>query len=144
MGGALTRYRVIAWIVGVALVVLVLIGMPLKYGFDNPSVVGVVGVAHGWLYMLYLALTFDLSRRAELAAEADAAGDARRHRAVRLVLRRAAGEPVGGGRAAAAYPGAGRGLSAAHRGGRHGSAGGGSAQPPMRAASRARRSARLT
>ena len=64
MGGALTRYRVIAWIVGVALVVLVLIGMPLKYGFDNPSVVGVVGVAHGWLYMLYLALTFDLSRRA--------------------------------------------------------------------------------
>ncbi|WP_089158335.1 DUF3817 domain-containing protein [Micromonospora sp. NBS 11-29] len=64
MGGALTRYRVIAWIVGVALVVLVLIGMPLKYGFDDPSVVAVVGVAHGWLYMLYLALTFDLSRRA--------------------------------------------------------------------------------
>ncbi|WBC06618.1 DUF3817 domain-containing protein [Micromonospora sp. WMMA1947] len=63
MGGALTRYRVIAWIVGVALVVLVLIGMPLKYGFDNPSVVGVVGVAHGWLYMVYLALAFDLSRR---------------------------------------------------------------------------------
>ncbi|WP_026268268.1 DUF3817 domain-containing protein [Micromonospora sp. CNB394] len=64
MSGAFTRYRVIAWIVGVALVVLVLIGMPLKYGFDNPGVVGVVGVAHGWLYMLYLALTFDLSRRA--------------------------------------------------------------------------------
>ncbi|NES28904.1 DUF3817 domain-containing protein [Micromonospora terminaliae] len=65
MGGALTRYRVIAWIVGVALVVLVLIGMPLKYGFDNPTVVAVVGTAHGWLYMIYLALTFDLSRRAD-------------------------------------------------------------------------------
>jgi integral membrane protein len=56
---------VIAWIVGVALVVLVLIGMPLKYGFDNPTVVAVVGTAHGWLYMIYLALTFDLSRRAD-------------------------------------------------------------------------------
>ncbi|MEU4480883.1 DUF3817 domain-containing protein [Micromonospora sp. NPDC023966] len=65
MGGALTRYRVIAWIVGVALVVLVLIGMPLKYGFDNPTVVAVVGTAHGWLYMIYLALTFDLSRRTD-------------------------------------------------------------------------------
>ena len=65
MGGAFTRYRVIAWIVGVALVVLVLIGMPLKYGFDNPTVVAVVGTAHGWLYMIYLALTFDLSRRAD-------------------------------------------------------------------------------
>ena len=65
MGGALTRYRVIAWIVGVALVVLVLIGMPLKYGFDNPTVVAVVGTAHGWLYMVYLAATFDLSRRAD-------------------------------------------------------------------------------
>ncbi|WP_229403163.1 DUF3817 domain-containing protein [Micromonospora okii] len=65
MGGALTRYRVIAWIVGVALVVLVLIGMPLKYGFDESGVVAVVGTAHGWLYMLYLAAAFDLSRRAD-------------------------------------------------------------------------------
>ncbi|SCF08612.1 DUF3817 domain-containing protein [Micromonospora mirobrigensis] len=63
MGGALTRYRVIAWIVGVALVVLVLIGMPLKYLFHDATVVAVVGTAHGWLYMLYLAATFDLSRR---------------------------------------------------------------------------------
>ena len=43
MGAAFTRYRVIAWIVGVVLVVLVVIGMPLKYGFDNPIVVEMVG-----------------------------------------------------------------------------------------------------
>lgn len=65
MGGAFTRYRVIAWIVGVALVVLVLVGMPLKYVFGDPTVVAVVGTAHGWLYMLYLAATFDLSRRVD-------------------------------------------------------------------------------
>ncbi|MGN9777898.1 DUF3817 domain-containing protein [Micromonospora sp. H33] len=63
MGAALTRYRVIAWIVGVALILLVVIGMPLKYGFDNPVVVETVGQAHGFLYMVYLVATFDLARR---------------------------------------------------------------------------------
>jgi len=56
---------VIAWIVGVALILLVVIGMPLKYGFDRPIVVETVGQAHGFLYMLYLLAAFDLSRRAE-------------------------------------------------------------------------------
>ncbi|GIJ27525.1 membrane protein [Micromonospora qiuiae] len=64
MRAALTRYRVIAWIVGVVLILLVVIGMPLKYGFDNPVVVETVGQAHGFLYMVYLVAAFDLSRRA--------------------------------------------------------------------------------
>ncbi|MFG1775735.1 DUF3817 domain-containing protein [Micromonospora sp. NPDC049051] len=64
MGAALTRYRVIAWIVGVALILLVVIGMPMKYGFDEPILVETVGQAHGFLYMLYLVAAFDLSRRA--------------------------------------------------------------------------------
>lgn len=63
MRAALTRYRVIAWIVGVVLILLVVIGMPLKYGFDEPIVVETVGQAHGFLYMVYLVATFDLSRR---------------------------------------------------------------------------------
>lgn len=65
MGAALTRYRVIAWIVGVVLILLVVIGMPLKYGFDEPIVVETVGSAHGFLYMVYLVAAFDLSRRAD-------------------------------------------------------------------------------
>jgi integral membrane protein len=63
--GALTRYRIIAWIVGVVLLVLVVVGMPLKYIGHNDSVVAAVGPAHGFLFMVYLALTFDLSRRAQ-------------------------------------------------------------------------------
>ena len=39
MQGALTRYRIIAWIVGVVLILLVVVGMPLKYLADNASVV---------------------------------------------------------------------------------------------------------
>ena len=63
MQGALTRYRIIAWIVGVVLIVLVLIGMPLKYLGDNDAVVAGVGPAHGFLFMVYIAATFDLGRR---------------------------------------------------------------------------------
>jgi integral membrane protein len=62
--GALTRYRIIAWIVGVCLLALVVVGMPLKYLADNPVVVAAVGPAHGFLFMVYLVATFDLSRRA--------------------------------------------------------------------------------
>ncbi len=63
MQGALTRYRIIAWIVGICLIALVVVGMPLKYLADNDTVVAAVGPAHGFLFMVYLALTFDLSRR---------------------------------------------------------------------------------
>ena len=64
MAGALTRYRVIAWIVGVVLLLLVLVAMPLKYLGDNPLMVAVVGPIHGFLFMVYLLASFDLGRRA--------------------------------------------------------------------------------
>lgn len=64
MRAALTRYRVIAYVVGVVLIVLVVIGMPLKYVAGNPVVVETVGPAHGFLYLLYLVAVFDLGRRA--------------------------------------------------------------------------------
>ena len=64
MQGALTRYRIIAWIVGVVLIALVVVGMPLKYLGDNDTVVATIGPFHGFLFMVYLALTFDLGRRA--------------------------------------------------------------------------------
>ena len=65
MQGALTRYRIIAWIVGVVLIALVVVGMPLKYLGDNDTVVAAIGPIHGFLYMVYLVTTFDLSRRAQ-------------------------------------------------------------------------------
>lgn len=67
MKGALTRYRIIAWIVGVVLIALVVVGMPLKYLGDDPVVVEAIGPAHGFLFMIYLVATFDLSRRAQWA-----------------------------------------------------------------------------
>ncbi len=57
---AMKRYRVMAWVVGVGLLVLVLVAMPLKYFADAPLLVAIVGPIHGFLYMGYLALTADL------------------------------------------------------------------------------------
>ena len=72
MKSALTRYRVMATVVGVLLVVLILIGVPLKYlttdGTDlqrlGEWITTYLGVAHGWLYMIFLVTAFWLSRRA--------------------------------------------------------------------------------
>jgi integral membrane protein len=64
MGAALTRYRVIAYVVGVVLIALVIVGMPLKYIWGEPVVVETIGPAHGFLYMIYLLAAFDLGRRA--------------------------------------------------------------------------------
>lgn len=63
--GAWTRYRVMAYIVGVLLVVLTLVGVPLKYLADNDLVVRLTGVPHGWLYMVLLFTAFDLGRRVQ-------------------------------------------------------------------------------
>ena len=61
--GALTRFRVMAYVVGVWLVVLVLVAMPLKYLADSPTLVEIVGPVHGFLYMAYLATAVDLAFR---------------------------------------------------------------------------------
>ncbi|WP_433619484.1 DUF3817 domain-containing protein [Dactylosporangium sp. CA-139114] len=63
MNPALARYRVVAWIVGVLLIVLTA-GTVLKYAAGNETIVAVVGPAHGFLYMVYLVLAADLARRA--------------------------------------------------------------------------------
>lgn len=76
----LTRYRVMANIVGVLLIILVLVGVPLKYAHAiNPDwlpegsslqrtgefITAYLGVAHGWLYMIFLVTAALLARAAK-------------------------------------------------------------------------------
>lgn len=92
MSAALLRYRVMAWIVGVLLVVLILVGVPLA-NFDGTSMWGIfpstpriweqgstphevgeaittyLGVAHGWLYMIFLVMAALLARKARWSIE---------------------------------------------------------------------------
>ena len=67
MSAALTRYRVLAYIVGVLLLILVVVAMPLKYLADRPTMVAVVGPLHGFCYMVYLVTAFDLAVRSRWA-----------------------------------------------------------------------------
>ena len=64
MRKALLRYRVMAYLVGALLVVLTLVGLPLKYVYGDDRVVTWTGIPHGWLYMVLLITAFDLGRRA--------------------------------------------------------------------------------
>lgn len=63
----LTRYRALAYITGVLLVLLT-IGMIGKYLLELDGAAGftsAVGIAHGWLYVLYLVFAFDLGSKAK-------------------------------------------------------------------------------
>ena len=62
--GALMRYRVMAYIVGVGLILLVFAGLPLQFAAHQKMAVQVVGTLHGYLYLVYLASALDLARRA--------------------------------------------------------------------------------
>lgn len=64
LAGAIVRYRVMAYVVGVGLLVLVLIGVPLQYAATVPQVAEIVGPIHGLLYIVYLLSAVDLARRA--------------------------------------------------------------------------------
>lgn len=80
MKAALLRYRVMATIVGILLIVLVLIGLPLHYGYLvapdalpkggtawewGAAISQYLGIAHGWLYMIFVVTAFLLSRKAD-------------------------------------------------------------------------------
>ena len=64
LAAALLRYRVMAYIVGVGLLVLVFVGVPLQYAATVPQVAQIVGPIHGFLYIVYLLAAVDLARRA--------------------------------------------------------------------------------
>lgn len=49
-------YRLLLWLEGLSLLVLLLVAMPLKYAADLPGAVRIVGALHGLLFVL-LALS---------------------------------------------------------------------------------------
>lgn len=51
---AVGRFRFIALLEGISFLVLLAIAMPLKYVWDMPIYVTVVGALHGLLFVLYM------------------------------------------------------------------------------------------
>jgi integral membrane protein len=68
----LLRYRVMAYVVGSLLIVLTLVGVPLKYLAADGStaqqtgnwITMYLGILHGWLYMVFLVTAAMLARKA--------------------------------------------------------------------------------
>lgn len=65
LSGALTRFRIMAFITGVLLAFMTVIGLPyakllIGEGQDPAAWYSLGWVAHGWLYIAYVAVTLDL------------------------------------------------------------------------------------
>jgi integral membrane protein len=61
--GALARFRVLAYIVGVGLLALCF-GMVMNYAFDEGQYSAIIGPVHGFLYIVYLVTIVDLALKA--------------------------------------------------------------------------------
>lgn len=57
------RFRFVSMAEGVSYALLVFFAMPLKYGFDLPQAVRVIGMAHGLLFIAFV-ITLLLTTRA--------------------------------------------------------------------------------
>lgn len=66
MDAAVLRYRVMAYITGAVLIVLCFVGIPLQLAAHNSVVVNDVGTVHGILYIIYLVVSYLLTRRLRL------------------------------------------------------------------------------
>jgi integral membrane protein len=51
------QLRIVAFLEGVSLLVLIFIGMPFKYWLNNPSLVKTMGPIHGILFLLFAVTT---------------------------------------------------------------------------------------
>lgn len=51
-------FRVIAFLEGVSYLLLLFIATPVKYLFDDPQYVKMLGMPHGILFMMYVVLAF--------------------------------------------------------------------------------------
>ena len=68
MRSAVLRYRVMAYVTGVVLIVLCFVGIPLQIA-GKPAVANDVGVVHGILYIIYLVNAWILARKLRLATK---------------------------------------------------------------------------
>ena len=114
MRAAVLRYRVMAYITGVVLIILCFVGIPLQVIDGNTVVVNDVGTLHGILYIIYIIVAYLLTRRLAAGHRPDRAGPAGRHHPGAHLRGGALAQPP------VHRPGAGRGGPAGRtRAGRH-------------------------
>lgn len=55
------RLRILGFLEGTSLIVLVFIAMPLKYGYNDESLTKLTGPIHGALFLLFVLNTFSVA-----------------------------------------------------------------------------------
>jgi integral membrane protein len=63
LAGTVRRYRIMAYVTGVVLMILCFVGIPLQVFANNLVVVNYVGTTHGILYLIYLAAAYLMTRQ---------------------------------------------------------------------------------
>jgi len=63
MQAAVLRYRVMAYITGVLIIVVVFAGIPLQIWGHNTIITGPVATVHGFLYIVYIVFAYMLATR---------------------------------------------------------------------------------
>lgn len=66
MKAAVLRYRVMAYITGVLIIVICCAGLPMQFAFGNAWINTYVGTVHGYLYIIYVVCAWLLSRKLEM------------------------------------------------------------------------------
>jgi integral membrane protein len=63
MNAAVLRYRVMAYITGVLIIIVVFAGIPMQIWDHNNFIVNQIGTIHGILYMVYVVFAFMLAAK---------------------------------------------------------------------------------
>ena len=63
MRAAALRYRVMAYITGVLIIVVCFVGIPLQVAADNTWIANNVGTVHGFLYIVYIIVAYILAQK---------------------------------------------------------------------------------
>ena len=66
MQAAVLRYRVLAYLTGVLIIVVCFVGVPLQFAAGNPWIDNNVGTVHGFLYIFYVIFAYTLAQKLSL------------------------------------------------------------------------------
>ena len=66
MRAAALRYRVMAYITGVLIIVVCFVGIPLQLAAHNTFVANDIGTLHGFLYIVYIIVAYILAQKLKM------------------------------------------------------------------------------
>jgi integral membrane protein len=69
MHAAVLRYRVMAFITGCLIIIVVFVGIPLQIWGHNTVIVNQVGTVHGVLYLVYIVFAYMLAAKLHMKAK---------------------------------------------------------------------------